>query len=478
MSCGKPSCQSGGCNNYYDDNEQPPSPSPSPSPAKPPITSNGSANLPRRQAPLNPNICVKCKLNESVAGGSAGGEDGRFCKDCFRGSLFGKFRFAVTSTGMISPSDKVLVAFSAGACSRVALQFVHEMQDKAQKNFDASRDKSVPVFGVGVVFIDEGAARCVPTADADDAIQQIKAVVSDLATPEKSLHIAPLESIYALNQADGRERLKKLLDAIGDSTGKEDFLKHLRMLCLQKVAVENGYTQLILGSCTSTIARHVLSATVKGQGYSLPADIQYVDARWQVPVLLPLRDCLAQELSMLCQLDGLKTLAMVNGPPSGINALVSSFVALLQEENPSRECTIVRTAGKLTPFSFNRLPDVDDPKAHLAFQRRQKKFNIKSDEPTPPESFCSLCNSPLHASNSNLESFSGEQQIFESFGTTCCSSCQFQILPGNPSSVDQFYALLPQPIMSRAAISDSSSNHRLLREKIQDFLLSDSEDGS
>lgn len=120
-------------------------------------------------------------------------------------------------------------------CTRVALQFVHEMQEKAQKNFDASRDKSLPVFGVGVVFVDESSARCVPTAEADEVIQHIKTVASDLAAPEKLLHIAPLESIYASNPADGRERLRRLLDAISDNTGKEDALTYLRMLCLQKV---------------------------------------------------------------------------------------------------------------------------------------------------------------------------------------------------------------------------------------------------
>lgn len=244
------------------------------------------------------------------------------------------------------------------------------------------------------------------------------------------------------------------------------------MLCLQKVAVENGYSKLVLGSCTSTIARHVLSATVKGQGYSLPADIQYVDARREVPVLLPLRDCLAQELNVLCQLDGLKTLAKSDGPRSGINALVSSFVSLLQEENPSRECTIVRTAGKLTPFSFNRLPDVDDPEARLASQRRQKRFNIKSDErETTPESFCSLCNRPLHKSDSTpLTNYAADR-----FEATCCPSCRFQILPDDPSSTEHFCSLLPRPVIVGRTIS-SSTDQKLLREKIQDFLLSDSED--
>lgn len=145
-------------------------------------------------------------------------------------------------------------------------------------------------------------------------------------------------------------------------------------------------------------------------------------------------------------------------------------VSPTQDENPSRECTIVRTAGKLTPFSFNKLPDIDDPKELLASQRRQKKFNIKSDESTPPESFCSLCNSPLHDLDSSFGSFAIEHLSTESFGTTCCSSCRFQILSDNQLSMDQFYSLLPQSITARAAVSDSSDNHRMLRQ-VTCFLL-------
>ncbi|MCH93049.1 cytoplasmic tRNA 2-thiolation protein 2-like, partial [Trifolium medium] len=47
----------------------------------------------------------------------------------------------------------------------------------------------------------------------------------------------------------------------------------------------------------------LISILKQGQGYSLPADIQYVDARWEIPVVLPLRDCFAQEINMYCRLD-------------------------------------------------------------------------------------------------------------------------------------------------------------------------------
>lgn len=246
------------------------------------------------------NLCVKCKANEPTAGA---GEDGKHCLDCFRSNLFGKFRLAVASNALITPADNVLVAFSGGPCSRVALQFVHELQQRAQKNFDASKDRSLPVFGVGVVFVDETAYYPVPSSEIDNAIQEIKLIVSNLSPPTKELHVIPIESIFCSNQCDRRERFKKLVDSVSDATGKEDLLLQLRMLSLQKFASENGFNRLLLGLCTSRIACHVITATVKGQGYSLPADIQYADARWEIPVVLPLRDCLAQELNMLCQLD-------------------------------------------------------------------------------------------------------------------------------------------------------------------------------
>jgi cytoplasmic tRNA 2-thiolation protein 2 len=165
-------------------------------------------------------------------------------------------------------------------------------------------------------------------------------------------------------------------------------------------------------------------------------------------------------------------------PHSGINGLVSSFVKLLQEENASRECTIVRTAGKLTPFDFNRMPESDDLNCHLASQRRRKKYNLKSNESLPPDSFCPICNSPLSKSDlSSLNNVENGELSAEAFGAKCCLSCQFQILPKEPSFVEHFYSLLPQPIIA-VAKNDNGCNWRLLREQIQDCLLSDSEDGT
>ncbi|CAN8328171.1 unnamed protein product [Cochlearia groenlandica] len=312
-------------------------------------------------------VCVKCKCNESMTFNDGGSEDGRFCADCFRNNVFAKFRLSVTTHAMITPLDNLLVAFSGGSSSRVALQVVHELQVKALKNYEASRDRMLPVFGIGVAFVDESSAYlALSPEEMADAVSWIRSTVVEL--------------------------LVKLLESVSDETGKEDLVLHLRMLALHKVASENGYNRLVVGSCTSRLASHVLTSTVKGRGYSLSADIEHVDARRKVPIVLPLRDCVWQEITRLCHLDSLKTKELPRHPRSGINEL---------EEKPSRDCTIVLTAAKLTPFHFNKVPETEDSSVPLATQRRLKKFNLKYVGSTTTEAFCPICNAPLNRLDMN-----------------------------------------------------------------------------
>lgn len=118
MACNSGTCQSG-C--YKDENSVDDDGRKEGAAAENSVGSNHAS--PRRGDVNVRGVCLKCKINESIAvtypaviGG--GGEGGRFCADCFRSNLFGKFRFAVTSNAMILPSDKVLVAFSGGSASR------------------------------------------------------------------------------------------------------------------------------------------------------------------------------------------------------------------------------------------------------------------------------------------------------------------------------------------------------------------------
>lgn len=122
-------------------------------------------------------------------------------------------------------------------CIRVALQFVHEMQKKSLESWDASKSQSLPVFSVGVAFVDESISSVIPSPEIDRIFKHIKLIVSSLVPGHKNLHIAPIEDVCSMGSDDGTTRLNELLNSVTDATGKEDFLDHLCMLSLQKVLI-------------------------------------------------------------------------------------------------------------------------------------------------------------------------------------------------------------------------------------------------
>ncbi|XP_062202996.1 cytoplasmic tRNA 2-thiolation protein 2-like [Phragmites australis] len=417
--------------------------------------------------------CGKCDSGGAAAA-VAGGVG--MCGGCFRAHLFGKFKLAVTSNAMVRPTDAVLLAFSGGPASRVALQFIHEMQSKAIQSWETSNSQALPAFGLGVAFVDESSVLSLkPQWEIETAIEDIRAIVSSLSLGDKAVHIAPLEDVFSSGSEDGEGRLREVVGMIDDETGRDDFLRWLRMLLLQKIALENGYTKIMLGSCASGIACHVLSATVKGQGYSLPADVQYVDTRWEVPVVLPLHDCLAQELSLLCELDSLKTQQLLDRPCSGINSLVASFVSRLREENPSREHTILRTAQKLKPFSFNKF-SANGYHDFLPSRLRSKFQNVDTNESTFSEILCLICGSPFSESElQNLESTKHKaQEKIDLYTAHCCQSCHFQILPAGTNMYEHFFSLLPKFWTEK--VDTTSASHSSLRDQIEDYLLEEDDD--
>lgn len=122
----------------------------------------------------------------------------------------------------------------------------------------------------------------------------------------------------------------------------------------------------------------------------------------------------------------------------------------LQEENHSRERTIVRTAEKLRPFGFNKF--IENGYHDFLPSRIRCKFqNVKNGESALSDVLCPICGSPLGESELQcLESIQskaeGKGQIFAAH---CCQSCSFQILPKGASSLEHFYSVLPQLMTER-----------------------------
>ena len=118
---------------------------------------------------------------------------------------------------------------------RVALQFIHEMQSKAIQSWETSNSQALPAFRLGVAFVDESVLSVRPGHEIDTAIEDIKSIVSSLSPGDKQLHVAPLEDVISSGSDDKAARLKELVGVINDETGRDDFIRCLRMLSLQKV---------------------------------------------------------------------------------------------------------------------------------------------------------------------------------------------------------------------------------------------------
>eukprot|EP00249_Psilotum_nudum_P019408 c27239_g1_i4 orf=43-1518(+) len=476
----------------------------------PPSEFSQTCACPSIPPPL-PGICTKCKERRAQV---LANQTEAVCGSCLRNSLLCKFKTAINSNCLITPSDKVLLAFSGGAASRAALEFLLEIWHKAQHDAKNCKDGIMPVFGLGVAFVDEGAILPLSSFERQRVTKEITEIVLNGSQKPEEFLIIPLESIYEDGEVQApieqyaqgavdcgkTGKLQLLLQNVDDSTGKEDLLEHLRLQLLQKVADDHGYTKLILGLCTSRIAAKVVAATAKGQGFSLPADIQYYDSRWKVPLILPLRDCVAKELVFFCHLHRLKTVftqaytTLAMEQPS-INSLATAFVSMLQEENPSRERTIVCTAAKLKCFQFN-YPISSESAAQLS--RRCQSLQLSSQDGELISELCSICLSPLNERNVLDAKFSsmfsdpplgstvilgndqsgtaptGSAAVFPASETRkiCCVSCHFQILGGQ--KVDLIHELLPQTLKKRGL--QMPKNHSVwMRSQIKDFLLCDDE---
>eukprot|EP00252_Welwitschia_mirabilis_P001430 TRINITY_DN1128_c0_g1_i3.p1 TRINITY_DN1128_c0_g1~~TRINITY_DN1128_c0_g1_i3.p1 ORF type:complete len:477 (-),score=76.53 TRINITY_DN1128_c0_g1_i3:276-1706(-) len=442
-----------------------------------------SAKISRPQAGDSGNLrCSKCKEKKSQIKAN---QTELLCGDCLHSSILSKFKTSVNNHGMLLPGDKVLLGFSGGPSSRVALEFVRDIQAKARRDAKASREDNMHMFNFGVIFVDESSALHIDPSESHQLAEEVKSVVASNAHADEKMHFVTLESVFSENGYNDRLKLLDLLESIHDTTSKEDMIGYLRMEVLQKVAAANGYNKLMLGTNASRIAVRVVSSTVKGQGYSLPADVHYIDARWKVPVVLPLRDCVVKELAMLCHLKSWKTVIMKNsstfgGPYHSINTLVASFVSLLQEENPSRERTIVRTAEKLNPFSFRKLPETTAIQ-HLPRRRRESLKNCMSTG-ISNEQLCPICSGPLNEKDDTLNSSLLPLSLNEGIGYqdlplsifkhVCCPTCQFQMLGDTCLSKQNIHLLLPE-MMQKRALNNVVSNRAWKRCEIEDCLLSD-----
>ncbi|KAG2448454.1 hypothetical protein HYH02_006346 [Chlamydomonas schloesseri] len=181
-------------------------------------------------------------------------------------------------------------------------------------------------------------------------------------------------AVEARGAAEREARLQQLLEAVQDPTGREDLIHHLRRRLLAAAGTAEGATKLLCGDSATALAARVVADTAKGRGFSLPSDIQLLDARGaaagEPTFLYPMREVTVKEAVFVCRLRGLRPAELPGplllsrlaaaspgrhsrDPRRSINSLASAFIDSLQANLPSTIFTVLRTASALRPFAFN-----------------------------------------------------------------------------------------------------------------------------
>ena len=171
-------------------------------------------------------------------------------------------------------------------------------------------------FCMHIIHIDESAALGLTPEQAAAARGSVAAAAERYCGEAGvQYHCVPLEAIFAADAAslgasavdgaaavaaaaaaaaaDGEapeqqqaQRLRALLGAVSDGTGRQDLARHLRTQLLLRTAAGLGCGRVARGDCSTALAAHIVAAAAKGCGYSLPGDIHLVDAR-QAPSPAP-----------------------------------------------------------------------------------------------------------------------------------------------------------------------------------------------
>lgn len=178
--------------------------------------------------------------------------------------------------------------------------------------FSPSPHPSQVSFSLHILHIDESTALGLGPEEAAAARASVAAAAAQYVSPAAGTavqyHCIPLEAVFedqgsareaeagrdghaadstaplaALSRGDAGEqqqrRLQSLLALVRDPTGRQDLARHLRTHLLLRCAALLGCSRVARGDCASTLATRIVAAASKGCGYSLPGDVQLLDAR-------------------------------------------------------------------------------------------------------------------------------------------------------------------------------------------------------
>ncbi|EDO42381.1 predicted protein [Nematostella vectensis] len=398
-------------------------------------------------------MCMKCSSSLAVVVVRL---NDPLCKDCFLAYCTHKFRSTIGKARVIRHNERVLLAVSGGPASLAMLHFISEATSARRLRFHPD-----------VVFINNGAIIGVST---QDIVRKIHEVTMKAGF---ALHVVGLETLFRADKMSPEESLQALqtlFDSVTSLTAKEDLLRSLHQQLLVKVAMDEGYSRVMVGDSANNIAVHILSDISQGRGGALPFITAFNDSRHDgISILRPMREFIAKEICLYNHFMGIdaistNSLATKAGINASINKLTEEFISGLQAQFPFTVSTVFRTGDKLSlseekcdiHCAICKVP-VSSADRNLCKRLEHLAINHshRSDSSPPSNNIGSACSS---------DDTGGSPHQSTSLKDMLCYGCQLTL-----KDVKQDITGLPfvQDCIQRI------SNREVINSSIQEFLLPD-----
>ncbi|XP_014664653.1 PREDICTED: cytoplasmic tRNA 2-thiolation protein 2-like isoform X2 [Priapulus caudatus] len=298
-----------------------------------------------------------------------------FCRECFLTYFTHKFRATIGKSKLVREGEKVLLTVSGGQASCAMLNLVNEGLGK-------SVHKRLR-FSPSILYIDEGAVLGMCLQERSNVQEKVLSSARKTGFPcfysslemvmacggcagaedadshgdEQPCHYSTYHGVDDCEglhtNVDMQRRLTSLFEATRTITAKEDLLNVLRMRLMVHIAIQEGFTKLMVGDTGTRLAVRVMSNVAQGRGSALALDTGFSDDRHGIAVLLrPMMDFTGKEIVMYNRFHDIRPVTIAafttkSSCAASITKLSQTFVLQLQEHFPSTINTICRTAGKI-----------------------------------------------------------------------------------------------------------------------------------
>lgn len=275
------------------------------------------------------------------------------CQSCFLAYCNHKFRSTIGKAHKVKHGDQILIAYSGGNGSMAMLHMILQgLSDKSRKRIR---------FHPSLIFIHESVE-----AEIQGSVGKI---LDTMLASNLPCYVTSVEMYFKTkvieNEAYERittdrlnpsfqcfEKFTAALDSLPNSSSKEDFLKQSRLKLLSKIGKRLGFDQIFIGDSTSYLAIELLSGIALGRGSQIPNFVGFVDDRFDVPILRPLREFQSKEIALFNHFSNLSSVTLPSlttkmETKGSIRKLTETFVNQLQEGFPATVPTIFRTGDKI-----------------------------------------------------------------------------------------------------------------------------------